>query len=78
MLTLPLLAAGVPPEAGKLVGLGGFWVLAIVLAMFPLTLKLEIEDGEVRSYFLGFCTKELRASDVHGWPIVFSECIDEL
>ncbi len=34
------------------------------MALAPFVIKLEIAGDTVKSFFLGFCTKELKASDI--------------
>ena len=64
LLTLPVLVAGVPIESGKLLGLGGFWLMGIILSLAPLGFRLEVEDNHVRTYFIGFCTRDLQPSNI--------------
>ena len=64
LLTLPLFIANNSPTKNKLIGLAGFWLIGIILAFAPFFMKLEVTEGAVRSFFLGFCTKELKASDI--------------
>lgn len=44
--------------------IGGFFVLMLLLVLAATAWKLEIEDGTVKSYFLGFLVVELSASNV--------------
>src|SRR5215471_6286939 len=63
-LTLPLIVEGSPVEIEKLLGLVGFWLLGIILTLIPFLFKLEVGRDYVKSYFLGFCIRDVRASNV--------------
>lgn len=51
-------------EGKKLFGYGILSLTAVILAATPLAIKLEITKDSVRSYFFGFCVKELRPSNI--------------
>ena len=63
-LTLPLIVEGSPVPLGKLLGLSGFWLLGTVLTLIPFTFKLEIGPDFIKSYFFGFCIRELHAANI--------------
>ena len=63
-LTLPLMVEGSPVSLGKLLGLSGFWLLGLILTLIPFTFKLEIGQDFIKSYFFGFCIRELHASNI--------------
>lgn len=63
-LTLPLLVEGAQVETKKLIALGGFWVMGVILTLIPLALRLEIGNDSVKFYFLHFCYRNLHNSDI--------------
>jgi RHS repeat-associated protein len=63
-LTLPLIIEGAPVVATKLMALGGFWLLGIVLTLYPLGFELEVGSDYVRSSLYGLTISDVRSSDV--------------
>lgn len=64
-LTLPLIIEGSPVEEGKLLGLGIFWVMGILLTIVPLGACLEVGEDYIKTYLFGFTTTpKIHASDV--------------
>ena len=66
-LTLPVLielTGGVPVETRKLIGLGGFWFIGIILTLAPFGFKMEVGNDYVKTYFLGLSLGKTYASDV--------------
>ncbi len=63
-LTLPLFFSRGSIEHNKIIGISGFWVLSIILALAPFTMRLEIDGDEVKSYLFGFRILKLQSSNV--------------
>jgi hypothetical protein len=63
-LTLPLIIEGAPVEATKLLALGGFWLVGIVLTLYPLGFELEVGSDYVRASLYGITISDVRSSDV--------------
>ena len=64
-LTLPLIIEGSAVEERKLLGLGIFWIVGILLTVVPLGANLEVGEDYVKTYLFGFTTTpKIRASDV--------------
>src|SRR5215471_11660940 len=63
-LTLPMIIAGGNIETRRLVALCLFWVMGIPLTIAPFAFKLEVGPNYVRSYFMGFRIRDLRASNI--------------
>lgn len=63
-LTLPLIIEGAPIETKKLSALICFWLIGILLTIVPLMFKLEVGENYVKSYFLGFCVRNIHSADI--------------
>jgi hypothetical protein len=73
-LTLPLVLEGAPVPTGKLVGLGIFWAMGILLTVMPLGARLEVGEDYIKTWFWGFgTTPKIHSSDVQviGYGNVF-------
>lgn len=64
LLTLVLILENDQVKIGELMGLGGFWLMALMFVFIPFVSRLEIEDGVVRTYIFNFCILELHSSDI--------------
>jgi len=64
LLALSTLTQGTPIRTGQWVGLGGFVLMGIALTVLPLGFRLEIGEDYVKSYFLGFCVRDIHASTI--------------
>jgi len=63
-LTLPLIVEGTPVETTKLLGLVGFWLIGIVVTIYPLCFKLEVGSDYVKSYLFGITISNVRSLDI--------------
>lgn len=64
-LSLPLIIEAGSVEIPKLVGLGSFWVLGILLTVVPLGARLEVGEDYIKTYLFGFVTTpKICSSDV--------------
>ncbi len=61
---LPRIIEGTPIETNKILGLAGFWLIGIVLALAPRAFKLEVGNTYIKTYFLNFCLRDLHTADV--------------
>ncbi len=64
LLLVPLLESGTPIDSGKLFGFMILSLLALFLVLLPIPARLKINNDTVKSFFLGFCLMELKASSI--------------
>ncbi len=63
-LTLPVIVENIPLDDNKLFGLIGFWIIGIIITVVPFSFKLEVGEDYIKSFFLGFCIRNLKSSNV--------------
>lgn len=64
LLTLVTLTEGQAAESHEWIGLGGFWIICVLIIVVPFTSKLEVGNDFVRTYIFGIRTSNIQPSDV--------------
>lgn len=64
LLTIVLILENDQVKIRELVGLGGFWLIALILVFMPFFSRLEIKNGVVQTYIFNFRILELHSSDI--------------
>jgi hypothetical protein len=64
VLTFSLYVDGDFEDTSKVLALGGFWLMAVILSLFPLTMRLEVKSDHISTYIFGKKLNDIYSKDV--------------